>query len=203
MTQTLDRPVPSPAEPTRSRVRVGIIGATGYVGGELLRLLARHPFVDVVGLYARNREEEPVATSHPHLSGTRRVITGELPDALFAERPRPNRFFILSSLQRSALAWYSAARDRLERIDKQPAYGISPRNAEQTFALAALLDPEVRLVTLTGPAGTGKTLIALAGALEASRDYRRNFLARPIVPLSNKDLGYLPGDVNSKIDPYM
>ncbi len=129
---------------------------------------------------------------------------GWLPwEALFAERPRLNRFFILSSYQRSALAWYSAARERVERIVKQPAYGITPRNAEQTFALTALADPDVRLVTLTGPAGTGKTLIALAGALEASRDYRRIFLARPIVPLSNKDLGYLPGDVQSKIDPYM
>jgi len=124
-------------------------------------------------------------------------------EELFGERPRANRFFILSSLQRSALAWFSAARDRLERIVKQPAYGISPRNAEQTFALSAIADSDVRLVTLTGPAGTGKTLIALAGALEASRDYRRIFLARPIVPLSNKDLGYLPGDVHSKIDPYM
>ena len=86
---------------------------------------------------------------------------------------------------------------------KRAAYGLEPRNAEQTFALSSIVDPEVRLVTLTGPAGTGKTLIALAGALEQSRHFRQILLARPIVPLSNRDLGYLPGDVSSKIDPYM
>ena len=69
--------------------------------------------------------------------------------------------------------------------------------------MASIIDPEIRLVTLTGPAGTGKTLIALAGALEQSRQFRQILLARPIVPLSNRDLGYLPGDVSSKIDPYM
>ncbi len=82
MTQIVDRPVESivPGVPG-ARVRVGIIGATGYVGGELLRLLARHPFVDVVGLYGRNRDHEPVSTSHPHLGGTGHVVHGELPDA--------------------------------------------------------------------------------------------------------------------------
>ncbi|MDX1383933.1 MAG: PhoH family protein [Thermoanaerobaculia bacterium] len=114
-----------------------------------------------------------------------------------------NHFFILTSGTKSALARYRGETGMVERVVKQSAYGVDPRNAEQTFALHALLDPEVRLVTLTGAAGTGKTLIALAGALEQSRDYRQILLARPIVPLSNRDLGYLPGDVGSKIDPYM
>lgn len=65
------------------------------------------------------------------------------------------------------------------------------------------MKPEIRLVSIQGIAGTGKTLIALAAALEQKRDYKQIFLARPIVPLSNKDIGYLPGDIKSKLNPYM
>jgi PhoH-like ATPase len=69
--------------------------------------------------------------------------------------------------------------------------------------LYALINPEIPLVTLSGKAGTGKTLLALAAALETRRAYRQIFVARPIVPLSNKDIGFLPGDIQSKLDPYM
>ena len=86
---------------------------------------------------------------------------------------------------------------------KPLAYGISPRNAEQTFALHAVLNPDVLLVTLSGAAGTGKTLLALAGAMEQRRHFRQIYLARPIVPLSNRDIGFLPGDIQSKINPFM
>jgi PhoH-like ATPase len=65
------------------------------------------------------------------------------------------------------------------------------------------MNPEIKLVTLQGVAGTGKTLLALSGALEQKREYRQVYLARPIVPLSNKDIGYLPGDIKSKLNPYM
>jgi PhoH-like ATPase len=65
------------------------------------------------------------------------------------------------------------------------------------------MNPNVKLVTLQGIAGTGKTLLALAGALEQKRLYKQIYLARPIVPLSNKDIGFLPGDVKSKVNPYM
>jgi PhoH-like ATPase len=129
---------------------------------------------------------------------------GPLPAAAFGiEQPLPNHYFILRSARKSALAYYNPETGLLERLQKQAAYGISPRNAEQTFALHAILNPAVQLVTLSGQAGTGKTLLALAGALEQRRLYRQIFLGRPIVPLSNKDLGYLPGDIHSKINPYM
>jgi PhoH-like ATPase len=93
--------------------------------------------------------------------------------------------------------------ETVQRIENQSCFGIRPRNAEQSFALKALMDRNIPLVTMSGKAGTGKTLLALASALETKRYFRQIFVARPVVPLSNKDLGYLPGDVNSKLDPYM
>ncbi|MEL6820676.1 MAG: PhoH family protein [Calditrichota bacterium] len=116
---------------------------------------------------------------------------------------RPNEYLILKTQSKSVLAYYNATSKTIMRVDRQTAYGITPRNAEQTFALHALTNPDVLLVTLSGKAGTGKTLLALAAALEMRRRYQQIFLARPIVPLSNKDLGYLPGDIEAKMDPYM
>jgi len=124
-------------------------------------------------------------------------------EQILAERPPANQYFILKSSANSALATYNPQSGRLERVAKAVAYGVTPRNAEQTFALHAVLNPEVLLVTISGAAGTGKTLLALAGALEQRRQFRQIYLARPIVPLSNKDIGYLPGDIHSKINPYM
>ncbi len=119
------------------------------------------------------------------------------------EQPNNNQFFILKGQSGSALGYYSKKSDSVELVQKKTAYGVTPRNAEQTFALNAILDPDNLLVTITGAAGTGKTLLALAGALEQRRNFHQIFLARPIVPLSNNDIGYLPGDISSKIDPYM
>jgi PhoH-like ATPase len=122
---------------------------------------------------------------------------------LESENLFPNEYLILKQQQQSALAVYNKQENKIKRVNKYPAYGITPRNAEQTFALDALLNPKINLVTISGCAGTGKTLLALAAALERKRDYRQIFLARPIVALSNKDLGFLPGDVSEKLDPYM
>ncbi|MDX1630982.1 MAG: PhoH family protein [Thermoanaerobaculia bacterium] len=125
------------------------------------------------------------------------------PEEAGIENPSANHFYILRAGQSSALGHFDPETELVERIHESRAYGISPRNAEQIFALHAILNPAVRVVTLTGAAGTGKTLLALAGALERRRSYRQIYLGRPIVPLANKDLGYLPGDVHSKINPYM
>lgn len=114
-----------------------------------------------------------------------------------------NEYFIVRNASQSALAYYNPHTQMLERIDKSLAFGIQPRNAEQIFSLHALIRKEIQLVTLSGKAGTGKTLLALAAALEVQKNYRQIFLARPIVALSNKDIGYLPGDIKSKLDPYM
>lgn len=115
----------------------------------------------------------------------------------------PNHYFIIKNTNKSVLAFYNPETDRIEKVEKRPAYRIVPRNAEQVFALHAILNPSVRLVTLQGVAGTGKTLLALAGALEQKRSFKQIYLARPIVPLSNKDIGFLPGDIKSKINPFM
>jgi len=124
-------------------------------------------------------------------------------DGLFDPTPPANHFFVLRHDSKSALGCFDPHAQALRRVKKPSAYGISPKNAEQTFALDAILNPEIPLVTLSGAAGTGKTLLALAGALEQRRQFRQIYLARPVVPLSNKDLGYLPGDVQSKVNPYM
>jgi len=116
---------------------------------------------------------------------------------------RPNEYFILRCGRKSALSVHDAQSGMMKRVDKAAAYGITPRNSEQTFALNALMNPEIPLVSVSGKAGTGKTLLALAAALETRRHYRQIFLARPVVPLSNKDLGFLPGDIHTKLDPYM
>jgi PhoH-like ATPase len=124
-------------------------------------------------------------------------------EQLEKSQPISNHYYILRNHSGSALGHFNPESRNVELIPKLNAYGIYPRNAEQTFAMHAILNPAIQLLTITGEAGTGKTLLALAGALEQRREYRQIYLARPIVPLSNRDLGYLPGDVKSKIDPYM
>lgn len=126
------------------------------------------------------------------------------PSALLKkQKPTSNHFYVLKNGTKSVLAHYSPGKDVLERVKKVTAFGINPRNAEQAFALDAILDPDIKLVSLQGVAGTGKTLLSLAGALEQRRTFHQIYLARPIVPLSNKDIGYLPGDIKSKLNPYM
>ena len=123
--------------------------------------------------------------------------------SLLKNRIISNGFYIMKNGKSSVLGYYNPLEKHVERVEKQYAYGIKPRNAEQTFALHALLNPDIKLVSLQGVAGTGKTLLALASALEQHNLYHQIILARPIVPLSNKDIGYLPGNADEKINPYM
>ncbi|GMQ25790.1 PhoH family protein [Algoriphagus sp. oki45] len=127
----------------------------------------------------------------------------EAKHVLGTRKRKSNAYYILKSDKNSVLAFYNSEENVLERVDKRLAYNIKPKNAEQTFALHAIMNPAIKLVSIQGVAGTGKTLLALAGALEQRREYKQVFLARPIVPLSNKDIGYLPGDIKSKLNPYM
>lgn len=115
----------------------------------------------------------------------------------------PNGYYVLKNGKSSVLVAYNQNTDHIERIEKEFVYGIKPKNAEQAFAFHALMNDNVKLVAIEGVAGTGKTLLALASALEQNKQYHQLILARPIVPLSNRDIGYLPGDANDKVGPYM
>ena len=141
-----------------------------------------------------------------------RTITGIAPDiidAIYSSKKgipveqigvklRTNECFVLDSGNSSVLARYVTADGIVRKVTKEKNFGIEPRNAEQAFAFDLLNDDRVKLLAITGKAGTGKTLLALAGALK-----QQILLARPIVSLSNKDLGFLPGDEKQKIAPYM
>ncbi|NCC10518.1 MAG: PhoH family protein [Bacteroidia bacterium] len=116
---------------------------------------------------------------------------------------KPNECFVLKSDRNSVLARYNPFTHTIIKVNKSKNYGIEPRNAEQSFAFEVLNDPDVKLVALTGKAGTGKTLLALAAALGKLTEYKQVLLARPIVALSNKDIGFLPGDATEKVAPYM
>ncbi len=157
---------------------------------------------DIAALYRGLRTVENV---HPEVINTLYKSPFEIPsDAVEAgENLVDNEYLILTGGNHSVLARFDAGVKVIRRVEKVPAYSILPRNAAQTFAVNALLDDRVKLVSITGKAGTGKTLLALAASLECKRSYRQIFIARPIVPLSNKDTGFLPGDIDSKLQPYM
>jgi PhoH-like ATPase len=122
---------------------------------------------------------------------------------IIGPRKVANGYYILKSGNDSVLCRYDSVSDEIERVEKEYAFSVKPRNAEQTFAINALLNPDIKLVAMQGVAGTGKTLLALAAALEQKHMYNQIILARPIIPLSNKDIGFLPGTAEDKISPYM
>jgi PhoH-like ATPase len=127
------------------------------------------------------------------------------------EPPNPNEFVVLrdrTNPQHSAVGKYSAAKQAFVQLIKSPkegVWGIRPRNKEQTFALDLLLNDEIRLVTIVGKAGTGKTLLAIAAGLQKTMEegvYQKLLVSRPIFPLG-RDIGYLPGSVEEKLNPWM
>ena len=123
---------------------------------------------------------------------------------------RPHEFLILkdeTGTSKSALLKVNEDGKQLEplHLSNEPVWGIAARNAQQRMALELLLNDEIPLVTLTGKAGTGKTLLALAAGLmkvEDERKYKKLLIARPVVPMG-KDIGYLPGEKEEKLRPWM
>ncbi len=131
-------------------------------------------------------------------------LKGIIPeDGILGDKKVANGYYILKNGKSSSLAYYEQSTDTIHRVEKEYISGIKAKNAEQAFAVHALMNPEVKLVALQGVAGTGKTLLALAAALEQQKAFQQIILARPIVPLSNKEIGFLPGDAKDKIGPYM
>lgn len=122
----------------------------------------------------------------------------------------PNEYFILQEFhnpRRRLLGRYHQGKKGIVPLIslREGIWGIYPKNVEQQFALDALLNDEINLVTLVGKAGTGKTLLAIAAGLEkaiAQGKYSRLLVSRPIQPMG-RDLGFLPGDVNEKLAPWM
>ncbi|KQN38835.1 phosphate starvation-inducible protein PhoH [Pedobacter sp. Leaf41] len=114
-----------------------------------------------------------------------------------------NHFFVLKNKRKTANVFFNHSNQTISLVSTDPIFGIKPKNIEQAFAIHALLDENIKLVSIQGNAGTGKTLLALASALEQRRDFRQIYITRPIVSLSNKDIGFLPGDAKSKTDPFM
>src|SRR5208282_3100732 len=110
--------------------------------------------------------------------------------------------------QHTAMGKFRADRGKvvpLIRVQKEGIWGIRPRNKEQTFALDLLLNDEIKLVTMVGKAGTGKTLMAIAAGLQKTMEegiYHKLLVSRPIFPLG-RDIGYLPGTVEEKLNPWM
>jgi len=156
---------------------------------------------DISDIYPGNRLIENVSTEEIDMVYSSVDIGTN--DLQSIEKPTPNENFILKNGQKSVLAYFDPFEKSIVQINNPNAYGIIPRNAEQSFALNMLLDNRIQLITISGKAGTGKTLLALASALEKRKSFSKIFLARPIIPLSNRDLGFLPGDIHSKLDPYM
>lgn len=127
--------------------------------------------------------------------------------AVLQKEPDANQLFKLrwkgEDKKDVVCARYDTDRDKIVLIRENRAYGIRPRNDEQKMALDALLNRKVELVSLTGGAGTGKTLLALAAALEQESEYDQIVISRPTVILGNQDIGFLPGDTKSKMWPFL
>ena len=118
-------------------------------------------------------------------------------------KPVDNEYFEIGSADTRMPVFYNARTKSVVKVEARTVSGISPRNDEQACALDALMRPDIQLVALTGVAGTGKTLLALAAALAQMDSYKSILLSRPVIPLQNQDMGFLPGDANEKLAPYM
>lgn len=123
-----------------------------------------------------------------------------------SENVGENEFAVLRSGSQSALA--RRVGEELELLSRTApeAWGLRPRSKEQRFALELLLDPAIEVVALDGRAGTGKTLLAIAAGFEQvveQRRYERLAVYRPLVPVGRADVGYLPGGLDEKLDPWM
>ena len=157
------------------------------------------------------KDVEHVSEGFPTIEGIDSKTISELykkgnidENGLIGKKKIANGYYILKNgTSESVLSRYNKKDNLIEKVDKAYVYGVKPRNAEQAFAVNALTDPNIKLVALQGVAGTGKTLLALASALEQRNHFNQIILARPIIPLSNRDIGFLPGNAEDKISPYM
>jgi PhoH-like ATPase len=173
---------------------------------------------DAIGLVAEDYESDKVSIDELYTGYSDQEVEPAVIDRLHGQgwvetvgNPLPNQFVNLKDMvnpSHSSLARYDGGKKRLQpvrRIGREGVWSIQPRNREQTFALDVLLDDTVKLVTLIGKAGTGKTLLAIAAGLQKVAEenvYNRLLISRPVFPMG-RDLGFLPGDIEEKLTPWM
>jgi PhoH-like ATPase len=174
---------------------------------------------DALGLRTEAYENQAVDVDHLDTGLVELSVSAAELDAFFdtGSLSRPNQPGLYANVSillrddsaraRTGLGRYHAERGEIRalKVPRDGLMGIRPRNKEQSFALDLLLDDSVRLVTMVGKAGTGKTLLALASGLKRTVDdsvYSRLLVSRPVMPLG-RDIGFLPGDIDEKLNPWM
>lgn len=173
---------------------------------------------DAFGIASEDFEADKVDVSHLYTGVTQAKIPTALLSELYSKRRikfpladiAPNEFVILEDENDPSLVaygMYDSDAGVIKMLDQnyENIWGVYPRNREQTFGLCALLDDSIKLITLSGGAGTGKTLLAIAAGLAKTTDedvYQKMLVARPIFSLG-KELGFLPGDLDEKLNPWM
>jgi len=174
---------------------------------------------DVLGLHAIDYDTRHANVNEIYSGISELTVPGDFIEKLYREgfietdetqKYFYNQYVIIKDEAReshTALAWINKKENRFNLIRdfKKPVWSIKPRNKEQVFALHALLNDDIRLVTLIGKAGTGKTLVAVAAGLQKAvreEKYKKLLVSRPVFPLG-RDLGYLPGSVEEKLNPWM
>ena len=176
---------------------------------------------DALGLVAEDYDTERVEISELYTGHAEIVAPTELVDQMYKpgaelevpgqDKLSPNQFVLLKDAlnpSHTAMGRFSPSKGKvvpLLRIAKEGVWGIRPRNLEQSFTLDLLINDEIKLATIVGKAGTGKTLLAIAAGLHKTTEealYHKLLVSRPIFPLG-RDIGYLPGDVEQKLNPWM
>jgi PhoH-like ATPase len=173
---------------------------------------------DALGLKSENYDTERTDVSDLYSGMAELDVTAAEVDAFYEKGGlalsdlyyAPNQFVVLrdaGNASHTALGRMDLEHERMVPLTRarEGVWGIRARNKEQAFALELLLDDSVKLVTLVGKAGTGKTLLAIAAGLQKVTEestYQRLLVSRPIFPLG-KDIGYLPGDIEEKLNPWM
>ncbi|HJV64443.1 MAG TPA: PhoH family protein [Geomonas sp.] len=174
---------------------------------------------DALGLAAEDYESDKVSIEELYSGVSTLEVGPEVIDRFYGQgwldEPVadlvPNQFISLTQAgnpSHSAIARFDEGSRRvvpLRPIDKEGVWSLFPRNREQSFALEALLDDNIKIVTLVGKAGTGKTLLAIAAGLQKTAEenvYNRLLVSRPVFPMG-RDLGFLPGDLEEKLSPWM
>jgi PhoH-like ATPase len=172
---------------------------------------------DALGIIAEDYEPSSVEPEQLYSGVTTVTVDSHLVDEFYQQKRlsyreglRPNHYVILKDAanpNHTAMGRFSKELDCIVPIFKpaEGLWGIFPKNAEQAFAIDALLNDDIKLVSLVGKAGTGKTLLAIAAGLAKTVDegiYHRLLVSRPVFPLG-KDIGFLPGDIEEKLNPWM